>query len=242
MKRFLCLALVACVCLGVCACFASCDGATDGEQNESSSENTATDEEQNESSSENTATEAPTDAATLEANFKEALSFKDVQNVTLELYTEYKDGILDESGSVIFYFDGNKTKSVSTYEHADSTVYYEKTDSEFYAYIKGENGWERRTANADAAGTQYTTLADYVSEFEYVNYDAYTYNGDVYYYIEKESGSTETIIIKIDGTRLVYIEMYIKNSEYEYTRRYEFSDYGTTKVDMPKDFVDVTAE
>jgi hypothetical protein len=212
------------MCFGACLCFASCDDPTEEEQ------------------SDNTASEAPTDPATRKANFKEALSFKDVQNVTLELYTEYKDGILDESGSVILYCDGNKTKSVSTYEHADSTVYYEKTDSEFYVYIKGENGWERRTASADAPGSQYTTLADYVSEFEYVNYDAYTYNGDVYYYIEKKAESTETITIKIDGTRIVYIEMYINNSEYEYTRRYEFSDYGTTTVDMPSDYVDVASQ
>ena len=68
------------------------------------------------------------------------------------------------------------------------------------------------------------------------------YDGEVFACTEKSDASTETITIKIDGTKLVYIEMYIKNSDYEYTRRYEFSDYGTTKVDMPENFVDVVPE
>ena len=227
MKRFLSLALIACICLCVCSSLISC--------------NDSTTEEPTEATFASPDTEAPDeteDPAALKARFKEALSFKDVENVTLKLYSEYKEDLLEDSGSTILYFDGAKTKSVSVNEYSSNTFYYEKTGTEFHVYLEGENGWERIIASADAPGSQYTILADYVSEFEYVSYEDYTYDGEVFACTEKSDASTETITIKIDGTKLVYIEMYIKNSDYEYTRRYEFSDYGETKVELPTDYVE----
>ena len=88
MKRFLSLALIACMCLCVCSSLISCNDSTTEEPTEAAFASPDTEEP-----------DETEDPAALKARFKEALSFKGVENVTLKLYSEYKEDLLEDSGS-----------------------------------------------------------------------------------------------------------------------------------------------
>lgn len=237
MKRFLCLTIVLCVCLS-CAVFASCDFAPEPEQTQADDTGTDNRESQTENQTEK-ATEKANDSATLKAIFEQALSFKDVSSVTLKLTTAHKDDVFDGESVATIFFDGDKSKTLNSEKVV--TAYAEKDGEKKYGYALIEDTWTRYEIGGDSPAAFYT-LSDYVDDFKYVDYDSFEYDGEVYTRIEQSSDSYERVIIKIDGTRLVYAEHTVRNQSFDYTRKYEFSDYGTTTVEIPSDYVEAVTE
>lgn len=211
MKRLLAALLLLCTCLSLVCC-----GGKNGDEGETEQETTVT--------------------TVSKEEFYSALSFEGVESVTCRSESYYED-LGDEPYKKDSYFEGKKSKIVYDEPNNDWTNYFEIDGTMGYIYYEEEPYWIRIRAELEKMLVIHSIerLSDTVNYLEFENFE---YVNGIYKGKAEENGVEQDIELKFENGRLTSFVRKGVLGGYSFEHRDTFSDYGSTTVTLPEEYLE----
>ncbi len=235
MLRLLISALLAvCVLLPGCASLTSCNSVqsdlaeiTEGADNAGASNGSAETDGEEASATVTTITKEQFDAA---------VSFEDVKSMTVKMEQTYEYGEDRGEYVTLLNFDGNKSKVVVS-EGTTETAYFEKNGDSSYAYILESEKCMRMSMDEESIPLIYS-LDTFPQLFEDMAFDDFKYSDGVYKGLSEFDGTMQSLTLAFEDCKLIRFFATFSGDDFKSEETLEFTEYGTTTVDLPTDFVE----
>ena len=232
MLRLLISALLAvCVLLPGCASLTSCNSAQ-SEIAEVTEDSNGTDAPAD-SNGDDAA--APVTTVTQE-QFEAAVSFDGVKSMTVKMEQIYEYGEDKGEYGTLLKFDGNKSKAVIS-DDTTETMYFEKNGDSSYVYVWESEECMRMTMDEESIPLIYS-LDTFSQLFEDVDFDDLKYSDGVYKGLSEFDGTMQSLTLAFENGKLTRLCASFSGDDFKSEETLEFTEYGTTTVDLPTDFVD----
>lgn len=186
----------------------------------------------------------PSENEVTEEQFNAALSFSGVTSLTVVF--ESNENEMGQSIGSTTYFDGNKTKIVSS----GMGMFVEEYDMFAYLFYNDEqnttNWYRTKIEQTDEMYSTLTTFNSWKAEFANFDFSNFSY-ADGYYSGECvfDEGTVDEYIgdvkLEFKDGKLVYLDVKYQIESFNVVYNYTFSGYNETTITLPVNYNDINA-
>ena len=175
-----------------------------------------------------------------EADWNSVLTGDYLTNGTINMEINgYENDVIssEDTGSQIMKSSATAMEMTMIYDGQSETQYLVKDGEQWYAIEKVGDVWYGVEYPADSVASY--TFAGSIATFLVDNYDSFTYDDVNHCYVAEDydigMGTYDFVKLYFENNKIVKIELKVTEDATTYTTiTYNFSDYGTTTIDVPQ--------